>query len=289
MPAMTREPAYAKVNLFLEVLGRLPNGYHHLHSLMVFSDVGEWVSVSLSSQPSFNIVGSEARALQKLSGDNLVLKAAAAYNAALGVGTAYDIVLHKTMPVASGIGGGSADAAAALRSLNALHGGPFGEQAMLDIAAALGADVPVCLLSEPALLNGVGAELSAARVSGFSEAVLVNPRKGVPTPEVFGAFAANPFEQAPEAGARAWTLADVQSRRNDLTQAALSLCPEIADVLAALNALPGAVFARMSGSGATCFALFHDAAGADQAIEMLAGQAPGWWCQRASFRSILAL
>lgn len=280
---MIREPALAKVNLFLEVVGRLPSGYHHLQSLMVFADVGEWIEISTAPAWSFEIFGPQAAGLPSDDGANLAVKAARAFNEAREVDQAYAIRLHKVMPVSSGIGGGSADAAAVLRALNRLHDMPLAQEALLQIGAALGADVPACVLSRPVLLDGPDAQLRPVEVRGCQHAVLVNPREGVSTADVFKTLNAPLVGDVPTLKAAPWALEEIAQRRNDLRLPAQKICPSIGSVLACLETTPGVRFAQMSGSGATCFALFDQSAQADLALAHIEAECPHWWSARAAF------
>ena len=209
--------------------------------------------------------------------DNLVLRAARALAAAAGVPARAALVLTKRLPIASGIGGGSADAAAALRGLDRLWGLGLGEPRLAALAAPLGADIPVCVASRPARMAGVGERLSAAPAIPDCGLLLVNPGVALATPAVFKARAGGFTPPAllpagwPDAAAMA---GDLAALRNDLEAPAIALCPVVAAVLAALRALPGCLLARMSGSGATCFGLFADPAAARAAAAHLPG---GWW------------
>ncbi|MBU6418461.1 MAG: 4-(cytidine 5'-diphospho)-2-C-methyl-D-erythritol kinase [Proteobacteria bacterium] len=263
--------APAKVNLYLHVTGKRADGYHLLDSLAVFPNVGDWVEVEAADALSLSLGGTFGAALHG-EPDNLLLKAARA----LAPGRGAKLSLEKNLPVASGIGGGSADAAACLRALSALW--EIKAADLPGIALQLGADVPVCLRSEPARMQGIGEILAPApRLPEFGM-VLVNPGVAVPTPSVFkartGAFSPAPALPAmwPDAASMA---ADLRLCGNDLQAAAISIQPVIGDVLAALAALPGVLLARMSGSGATCFALFNTAAEAAAAAQRITQQ--GWW------------
>ena len=270
-----QEIGRAKVNLFLHVLGRRPDGYHLLDSLAVFPPVGDVLAAEPSPALSLHLTGPFG-AMLATETDNLVLRAARALAEAVGTAPAARLTLDKRLPVASGIGGGSADAAAALRLLSRLwdvrHDLPA-------LAAKLGADVPVCVPSVPARMRGVGEELGPAPALPLAGIVLINPGGSVATALVFrtrqgdyGAPAVLP-PVWPDAAAMA---CDLSSLRNDLQPAALALHPPIGGVLAGLDADPGCLLARMSGSGATCFGLYADAASATRAASRLAR--PGWWC-----------
>jgi 4-diphosphocytidyl-2-C-methyl-D-erythritol kinase len=282
--AAIAERAPAKVNLYLHVTGRrAADGYHLLDSLAVFGPAADAVEAAPGEGLSLRVEGPEAGALAA-EPDNLVLRAARALAAAAaGVpapGAALRLV--KRLPVASGIGGGSSDAAAALRALDRLWGLGFGRARLAAIAAGLGADVPVCLgAPAPARMGGIGEVLSPAPALPDFALVLANPRLPVPTPAVFRARAASggagftPRAALPARWPDAAAMArDLAALRNDLEAPAIGLCPAVAEVLAALRAQPGCLLARMSGSGATCFGIFARAAEADRAAAALPA---GWW------------
>lgn len=257
--------------------GRRADGYHLLDSLVVFAEIGDSVMVAPGDALSLAIDGPESAALAA-EPDNLVLRAARALAAAAGIDPLGLLHLIKRLPVASGIGGGSADAAAALRALNRLWRLGRTEAQLAALALQLGADVPVCIASRPARMAGVGEVLSAAPRLPHCGLLLVNPRVSLPTPAVFrarqGAFS------LPATLCDGWSEATGMARDlavlgNDLQQPAISLCPPIAEVLAAIAAQPNCLLARMSGSGATCFGLFPSAATAAAAAAALP---PAWWC-----------
>jgi 4-diphosphocytidyl-2-C-methyl-D-erythritol kinase len=274
-----REAAPAKVNLFLHVTGRRADGYHLLDSLAVFGPAFDTVAATSADGLSLELDGPFGASLAA-EPDNLVMRAAHALAARAGVAPAAALTLTKRLPVASGIGGGSADAAAALRLLNRLWGAGLDEAALMDLAAPLGADIPVCVPSRPARMQGVGEAIGPAPRLPACGLLLVNPGLPLATPAVFKARAASgagfsPEAELPAAWADAATMArDLARLTNDLEAPAIALCPPIAEVLAALRALPGTLLARMSGSGATCFALFATPAAAEAGAAML--PAP-WW------------
>ena len=262
---MLCEPAPAKVNLYLHIVGRRPDGLHLLESLAAFADAGDALYGEPADGLSLDVVGPFAGALVGET-DNLVLRAARA----LAPGQGARLVLEKNLPVAAGLGGGSADAAAALRLLSRMWGietdpGP--------LAAGLGADVPVCLAGATCGMAGIGERLTPLPAWPVPHLLLANPGVSLPTPAVFGARR-GPFRES-----RPWPLSvsELAGCSNDLTEAAISLAPEVGEVLDALAALEGASFARMSGSGATCFAAFDDAAARDRAREALRERRPAWW------------
>lgn len=243
---------------------------------MVFAGVADAVRAERADGLALTLAGPEAAAL-RAEPDNLVLRAARALAEAAGVPAHAALVLTKRLPVASGIGGGSADAAAALRTLNTAWGLGWAEERLVAVARTLGADVPACVASRPCRMGGIGEVLSAAPRIPACGLVLANPRVALATPAVFrareGGFSAPADlpEQWPDAEAMA---RDLAALRNDLEMAAMGLCPAIAAVLEALRALPGCLMARMSGSGATCVGMFADASAAERAAALLPD---GWW------------
>lgn len=277
--------APAKVNLFLHVGPPKPNGRHDLDSLVVFSDeqASDHVTVELAEDLSLEVIGpftEESGAVE----DNLVLKAARVLKAASRVEKGAHIVLRKWLPVAAGIGGGSSDAAATLRLLTQLWEIDAAHAAA--IAPGLGGDVPVALAGMPALMRGEGERVEAVRLPGRLPALLVNPGVACPTGPVFrahdGAGGGSAFQEIdPFPGfldkdhLTDW----LGQQRNDLEAPAIALVPEISDVLSFLKAQPGVRLARMSGSGATCFALFDALSFAERASVVLKQEAPGWWAK----------
>lgn len=273
------EPAPAKVNLYLHVIGRRPDGYHELDSLAVFASAGDTLRAEPAAALTLDIEGPFAAALTA-EPDNLVLRAARALAAAAHVPARARLVLSKALPVASGIGGGSADAAAALRVLGRL----WGVAANPALAARLGADVPVCLVSRPARMGGIGDVVTPAPRLPECGIALLNPGVAVATADVFRARGGpcSPPAELPAAWADAQALAaDLARWRNDLEAPAIALCPPIGEALARLRAQPGCLLARMSGSGATCYALFATPALAAEAARQL--ESPGWWAWGGGF------
>ena len=273
------EPASAKVNLFLHVGIRRADGFHPLQSLAVFTEVGDVLRAEASPRLSLVLDGPFAAGLQA-ENDNLVLRAARALAAEAGTQAGAAVTLTKNLPVASGIGGGSADAAAALRALRRLWKLEIGDAAVLEIAAMLGSDVPVCVPSASATMEGRGEILTPAPLPRLP-ILLVNPGVAVPTRDVFaalktrsGADLALPRDGFADAAA---LLHFLNLTRNDLEAPARALQPVIGTVLDALAALPGVRLARMSGSGATCFALFDDDAACASGAASLQAAHPGWW------------
>ncbi len=276
--------ALAKLNLYLHVVGRRADGYHLLDSLVAFAEVGDEIIAEAAPGLSLKITGPYAAALGDTPRDNLVWRAAEGLAAHAKRDAAAALTLVKNLPVASGIGGGSSDAAATLRALSSLWGIAVAEDELAALGARLGADVPVCLLGRAAWLAGVGERVALAPALPACAVLLANPGVALATPEVFaarrGTFSAPArFDAMPsDASGLAALLAE---RRNDLSEAAVALSPAIADVLARLAHLPGALLARMSGSGATCFALFATLEEAEAAAQQLRAERGEWWIAAA--------
>jgi 4-diphosphocytidyl-2-C-methyl-D-erythritol kinase len=276
-PDGVRVFAPAKINLFLHVIGRRADGFHDLQSLVAFADIGDVLHAARDDALSLTIEGPFADGLAA-EADNLVLRAARAAGARLGVTGGARFRLTKNLPVASGIGGGSADAAAALRAMLALHG-DIAHAELLDIAAFLGSDIPVCVASGAALMEGRGERVSALPPLPQTPILLVNPGVSVATADVFRGLANknNPPATMPSPFASFDDLVGfLRTTRNDLEAPARNVAPVIGEVLAALSR-EGAAFTRMSGSGATCFGLFASPADATHAADAIARAQPGWW------------
>ncbi len=271
--------APAKINLYLHVTGRRADGYHEMESLVVFADVGDRIVAEAGDGLSLAITGPHAAGLSA-EGDNLVTRAAEALRARIGGELGAAIMLEKNLPVSSGIGGGSADAAAALKALSRLWEVHPAQYDLSGLALDLGADVPVCLAGRSAHMSGIGEQLEFTGPLPALPAVLVNPGVAVSTPAVFKARNAafsepsRLFELAVEAEA---FVRDLAARGNDLEAPALSLAPEIATVLSELRETPRCQLARMSGSGATCFGIFEDAEAAAEAAAGISARQPDWW------------
>ena len=273
--------APAKINLTLHICGRRADNYHLLDSLVVFAGAGDRITVSPANDLRLTITGPFGAALAS-EPNNLVLRAARLLAVTHNITRGADIVLEKNLPVASGIGGGSADAAATLIACGRLWGVNPMTLADHDIAAALGADVPVCLRGIPAFMSGIGEIVQAAPALPGAWLVLANPGEPLATKAVFAALAGR-FSAAMARDAFK-NLADTESLAktlklysNDLMPPALEILPAIAPVLAALEQASGCLLARLSGSGPTCFGLFADAGAADQAAASIAAAHPNWW------------
>ncbi|MFP6731802.1 MAG: 4-(cytidine 5'-diphospho)-2-C-methyl-D-erythritol kinase [Alphaproteobacteria bacterium] len=287
-----RLSAPAKLNLYLHVTGRRDDGYHLLDSLVVFATVGDSIEVTASDDFRLAVTGRFAAALSDTaSDDNLVMRAARLlhHEAGLPDNCGAAIRLEKRLPVAAGLGGGSADAAAVLRGLCALWDISPGDDDLARMAIFLGADVPACLARRPAFVGGIGEDLDEAPPLPESHVVLVNPGVALSTASVFKGLGAKRssraghFEEAP--GDVAGLAALLAMRANDLEDAAKQLCPAVGDVLTALGRQPECLLARMSGSGASCFGLFDTAAAAAEAARAIAEQQPAWWSVSAPLLS----
>lgn len=277
---MQTEFAPAKINLTLHVTGQRADGYHVLDSLVVFAGVGDRVSADLATVSSLQITGPMAAGLTP-GPDNLVQRAADL------MGCHASLVLEKHLPVSSGIGGGSADAAATLRLLSRITGQPLPDEGAV---LSLGADVPVCLQGRPLRMQGVGERLTPVPPLPAAWLVLVNPGVGVATPAVFRALASKINSPMPEAiptfAAAADLAAFLSEHRNDLEAPALSIHPVIGTVRSRIAASPGCRIARMSGSGATCFGLFDTEAEARSARRQIQTDHPQWWVSAAPLLQI---
>jgi 4-diphosphocytidyl-2-C-methyl-D-erythritol kinase len=285
LPSLLVETASAKVNLTLRVLGRRADGYHELSSLVAFADWGDRLSLTPGSELKLTVAGPRA-AQAGADADNLVLKAARALAARIPGLVTGAFQLDKELPVAAGLGGGSADAAAALRLLAWANDLPPADPRLYEAARATGADVPVCLDPRPRLMWGIGEKLSEPLKLPNLSAVLVNPGVALATKDVFAGWtrAADPFPPFDLAALektqdREQFLKALARQANDLEAPAIKLAPAVGDLLAALGTLAGCRLARMSGSGATCFGVFDGAAEARSAAEEVINKYPRWWAR----------
>ena len=260
-----RETAYAKINLALHVRQRREDGYHELETLFAFVDAGDVLSVAAAARDELSMLGAFGGQLTDPF-ENIVMAALGTLPRPQG----WAVTLEKNLPVAAGLGGGSADAGALFRLVEREYGLPDDWPVR---AARLGADVPACVRSEPCLGRGTGTELVpiANDLAGLP-VLLVNPRVPLPTGPVFTGWDGIDRGPLPEGGM--WAIA--LEGRNDLELSAIALCPEVAEVLAALGKTEP-LLARMSGSGATCFALYERHDVMRKASEKLAFDHPGWW------------
>lgn len=279
MPAPVIESAPAKLNLFLHVTGKREDHYHLLESLVVFTDFGDTLEMHDAAALTLDIAGPYAAALAAAEG-NLIVKAAEALRRHSGCRRGARIVLHKRIPLSAGLGGGSADAAAALRGLTRLWDLGIDNEALHQLAASLGSDVPVCLRGQPAVMRGVGEQLSPMDIEAPAWVVLANPDFPLATADVYRRFT-GPFSVPAVLPSRIdgfdALLAAIAAGRNDLQVPAVALQPAIKEMLAAITATPRCRLSRMAGSGATCFGLFADADDAARAVQQLRRDHPQWW------------
>ena len=268
---MLRVFAPAKINLCLHVTGQRADGYHLLDTVVGFADVGDWLTLTLGGAGQVHLSGPEAG---QLSGENIITQTLAAFGA-----QDVDVHLEKNLPVASGIGGGSSDAAAAYRGVIALQGRAAGEADAAKLLA-IGADVPMCAGAIPAHVQGIGEGITPLPNLAMLYAVLVNPRQHVATPQVFRALHSKQNAALPSLPKRiddpASLLGWLRAQRNDLQAPAMATASVIADVLAAITAT-GAGLTRMSGSGATCFGIYETASAAQAASAKIRALNPDWW------------
>lgn len=289
LPALS-DCAPAKVNLTLRVLGKRADGYHDLESLVVFAGLADRVTLTPGDALGLDVAGPTAGAAGDVS-DNLVLRAARALAGRVAGLRGGRFALTKLLPVAAGLGGGSADAAAALRLLARLNGLPPDDTRLMDAARATGADVPVCLDPRPRVMRGIGDALSPPLDLPALPAVLVNPGVPVPTKGVFARLGLAPGEKRGVATeidpsrlkSRDALIAYLKSQPNDLEPPARALQPVISDVLAELGRRSDCLISRMSGSGATCFGLFASNQAAEAAAQEITAAFPTWWAAPTVF------
>jgi 4-diphosphocytidyl-2-C-methyl-D-erythritol kinase len=285
MPSLTIF-APAKINLYLHVTGRREDGYHLLDSLVGFAAIGDRLTVASAASFEFTLTGPFAPALANTDPNtNLVVRAARALATATGRDLPCRIILEKNLPLASGIGGGSSDAAAVLLALALLWDLPSTALPLAEIARSLGQDVAACLYRRSCYFRGVGDVVEPAPELPSCGIVLINPMVQVPTPAVFKARSGKFSAPAPLVPTKdlEQLASQLRQRRNDLYEPAVQLAPEIGDCLSAVAAAPDCVLARMSGSGATCFGLFASLAHAEAARQAIAARHPGWWTAAGAF------
>ncbi|MGE4351395.1 MAG: 4-(cytidine 5'-diphospho)-2-C-methyl-D-erythritol kinase [Bdellovibrionales bacterium] len=273
--------APAKINLYLHITGKREDGYHYLDSLVAFTNIGDTLRLEEAPTFSFTLEGPMAKELAAFDPEsNLAVRAVRLLASELNKPLTGKLTLIKNLPIASGIGGGSTDAAGALRLFAAREAMPPDAALLQSIAASLGQDIPCCLSAESCYFKDIGDVTDPGPALPLTHLIMVNPNKSLPTPSVYkartGSF--SPISRLNETPQTPQELADLlAARTNDLTSAAISLCPEIQQVLEALQKCPECLLARMSGSGATCFALFPDRSAAKSAAAALFQNHPEWW------------
>lgn len=280
--------APAKINLYLHVTSKRPDGYHCLESLVAFTDVGDEITIALAGSFSFAVSGPFAKNTPQ-DETNLAVQAAKAISAHLGQPLdRLSITLTKNLPVASGIGGGSSDAAATIHALLQCWGYNSDEvEGMPALLEKLGADVPMCFYGKAARVTGIGETLAPYKLPQSLSVVLVNPGIAVPTAQIFRALDSQCFSKPEYFDEQAFYgdfIQNLHRSRNDLYAAAKNIAPDITNVMPALQAQKGCDLARMSGSGATCFGLFKTPDLAEQAANSIANENPAWWVQQGTLK-----
>jgi 4-diphosphocytidyl-2-C-methyl-D-erythritol kinase len=291
LPQILTERAPAKINLTLHITGRRADGFHTVESLVAFSRAGDTVSLAPGKALTLSVEGPSAAASGRVE-DNLILCAARHFAERVPAADLGAFHLVKRLPVAAGMGGGSSDAAAALRLLARANALSFDDPTLMEAAKATGADVPVCLSRGARVMRGIGDELGPLLTLAPLVALLVNPGVALGTRQVFARLNIAPgapagFGAHPVIGPKLEAdalIAALRRGRNDMEAAACLLAPVVGDVLAILSAAPGCRLARMSGSGATCFALFRDCRSAARARKSILRAHPAWWTKLCALR-----
>lgn len=278
--------APAKLNLFLHITKRLSNGYHALDSLVAFADIGDIITIESAPSFSFHVKGPFADSFKEeecsafLNGENLVIKAARSLSQVADHSLNIKITLTKNLPLSSGLGGGSSDAAATIWGLQELWNLPHDADYIIPLMTKLGADVPVCLNCRPTIMQGVGDILLPAPTMPEIPLLLINPMISCATQDIFlhhnGTFKKK--TSLPKSFNSVFDLAEtLRTLENDLFEPALNLIPKIGNVINALNAQEHCLFSRMSGSGASCFGLFETIEHAENTAEKISAENPDWW------------
>ena len=276
--------APAKINLFLHVVGKRADGHHLLESLTIFTEYGDEIQAIEGDDLSIEIVGKfSSNLLFAPLEENLVWKAAIAVQNYLSKPRGAKIILTKNLPIASGIGGGSADASATIKALCALWELDIHEKKLSEIALSLGSDVPACLYGKPVFMSGVGENLKPVELRGVAYLVLINPNIPLATAEVFREFSRSsmPLRSANAVNPNYFDLSEITDEKgygNDLESVSIKKIPVIADIINLLKTTEGCYLARMSGSGATCFGLYQNKKSADYAAKKLQEIYPQAWC-----------
>lgn len=274
--------AHAKINLTLHVTGKRPDGYHLLESLITFADIHDTVTVEAADRLSLSITGPFATTLAQDEDENILMKTARMLAEKAAISPHVRIILHKVLPIGSGIGGGSADAAALMHLLHSLWKLPFSDEEMRAFALEIGADVPVCYNRKTAFIAGIGEQLREVTIPALFPALLINPLQSLSTIQVFKQGVpcfSSPDPQAIPPLQHETFIDWLKAQKNDLETTAISLMPVIADILTSLKHQPECLLARMSGSGATCFGLFSSTEDAAQAARHIRHTHPSWWVQ----------
>lgn len=260
--------APAKLNLTFKVLGKRPDGYHELESIVAFTEFGDELVLEQAERFSYHVEGPYAHHVPEGSEEDLLVKAVRVFEKETGIEVLQKIILTKNIPAGAGLGGGSSDAAAVLKALNEIYESGFSEEKLCEIGGMLGNDIPVCIRQRPTLVKGKGEKLSDAILPYKGYVLLIWPNSHCSTQAVF-----QQFHQFPPR----------KKYTNDLTPAAISLCPVIGSCLESLIKQENADYLAMSGSGSSCFAIFSKKNDALKALESIQDQYPDWWGKAASF------
>lgn len=292
LPQSNTEMAYAKINLALHLIERLPNGYHRLDSVVAFVEQGDRLTGHATADGTIRLAMDGLFAEGLPTTDNLVIRAAKLLQAHAATPLGAELQLDKATPVGAGLGGGSADAAAALRLLNRLWNLRYSFPALAELGAQLGADVPACVFSQAARMEGIGDELTPLPHLPALPLVLAYPNAPLWTPDVYAAMAEKPFagrlSDMPRMGADAAQWLDwLNGTGNDLELGARELSPHIAPMVDALAQADGCTLARMSGSGSACFGIFADMDAAQAATQKLRSAQPEWWVCASRIRAVI--
>ena len=280
--------APAKINLYLQITGRRPDGYHLLDSLVAFTEYADRVFASRADELSLRIRGAFGSGLQGNEEDNLIMHSARALRDSFGVRDGAALTLEKNLPVSSGIGGGSADAAAALRLLARLWKLEADDRDLSDIGLKIGSDIPVCIIGTPSKMSGAGETVHPVQPLPVCAVLLINGGEAVSTTAVFGAYRHNSSVGANWVPPNDFErfVSQILPLRNDLTDAAQQASPVVKKILSVLERSEGCALARVSGSGGTCFGLFADLSQANLAQEKIERLQNGWWSVVTEFRAI---
>ena len=266
--------APAKINLFLHVTGKRSNGYHELQSLIAFANIGDEITISPADTYSLTLKG-DAQDLDN-DGNNIITKAAEKMGQAFSRELNFTITLQKNIPMGAGLGGGSSDAAATIKAILKFWNVKLPELELNDILLSLGADVPACYVGQPSMMEGIGEIITPLSRFTQTPAILVYPNVHCTTEDVFKSFSA-PFTNKTSLPDTSNLHGFITQQKNDLTDTALTLFPEINDALEVIEQQDGCKFSRMSGSGSTCFGLFNTAEESEKAAKKIQKEKPDWW------------
>lgn len=274
--------APAKVNLFLHVTGKRNNGYHNLESLFVFTEFGDEISIKESIEDKISFKGKFSKNLD--SKNNTAIKALSLFKKETGIKTEYNIKIKKNIPVEAGLGGGSADAASVLNSLNKLNKNKLSKEKLKEIAFRIGADVPACLYKTAVLVTGIGEKIRPVKIKDKLFILLVNPLKNLSTEKVFKEGFTK-YEKEKFYNKKTLLLDEIIKQKNSLEENAVKIVPEIKEVLGLIDKTKNCQLSRMSGSGATCFGIYKTKKDLDNAFAFIKKHKKSWWFQKTKLTS----